>query len=91
MQRNRLGLLLFWMLALALCLCACSDNSSSAKADAKTLKIKVAVMAKSSEMTRWKRSAEWALENMEKAQGGLDQKVELQLEFKNQDDADFGI
>ncbi|MBR5411885.1 MAG: hypothetical protein IK114_02420 [Fibrobacter sp.] len=89
MRRNRLGLLLFWMLALALCLCACSDNSSSAKADAKTLKIKVAVMAKSSEMARWKRSAEWALENMEKAQGGLDQKVELQLEFKNQDDADI--
>lgn len=46
-------------------------------------------MAKSSEMARWKRSAEWALENMEKAQDGLDQKVKLQLEFKNQDDADI--
>ena len=89
MQRSKPALLLIWMTVAILCLCGCSDNSASAKADAKTRKIRVAVMAKSSEMARWKRSAEWALENMEKAQDGLDQKVKLQLEFKNQDDADI--
>ena len=89
MQRSKPALLLIWVTVAILCLCGCSDNSASAKADAKTRKIRVAVMAKSSEMARWKRSAEWALENMEKAQDGLDQKVKLQLEFKNQDDADI--
>ena len=86
MQINKLALLLTCAI---LFLCGCSDNPSSFKADAKTHKYKVAVMAKTSEMPRWKRSAEWALENMEKAQEGLDQKVKLQLEFKNQDDSDI--
>ena len=86
MPRNSLLSLLFVTL---LCLCACSDNSSSAKSDVNTQKFKVAVMATTSEMPRWKRCAKWALENIDKAQAGLDQKVKLQLEFKNQDDADI--
>lgn len=86
MLRNSI---LSFFFILLLCLCACFDNSSSPKVNVNTQTFKVAVMATTSEMPRWKRSAEWALENIEKAQDGLDQKVKLQLEFKNQDDADI--
>ena len=86
MPRNSLLFLLF---AAILCLCACSDDSSSAKSDAKTQKFKVAVMASTSEMPRFKRTADWAQSNINKSQQGLDHKMELQLEFKNQDDADI--
>ena len=46
-------------------------------------------MASTSEMPRFKRTADWAQSNINKSQQGLDHKVELQLEFKNQDDADI--
>lgn len=85
MLKNKLTLLLI----AAACLFGCSDNSSSAKVDHSTRKFKVSVMASSSEIPRYRRTAEWAMENIKKSQAGLDQSVELQLEFKSQDDADI--
>ena len=85
MLKNKLALLLI----AAVCLFGCSDSSSSAKVEYGTHKFKVSVIAGSSEIPRYRRTAEWALENIKKSQTGLDQSVELQLEFKNQDDDDI--
>lgn len=41
------------------------------------------------EQTRWERTAKWALENIAEAQHNMKDKVELQLIFKSQDDADI--
>lgn len=43
----------------------------------------------SGEQTRWERTAKWALENIAEAQHNMKDKVELQLTFKSQDDADI--
>ena len=51
---------------------------------------KVAVIMEQDERERWERTAQWALENIAEAQRGMKDKVELQLTFKSQDDADFG-
>lgn len=43
----------------------------------------------SGEQTRWERTAKWAMENIAEAQRNMKDKVELQLAFKSQDDADI--
>lgn len=43
----------------------------------------------SGEQTRWERTAKWAMENIAEAQRSMKDKVELQLAFKSQDDADI--
>lgn len=85
-----------WKVWCAICLmgiafltaCADHDNDSSSNKSEEHV-YRVAVLANTQEMDRWKRTGEWALANIEKAQEILPQQVKLQLEFKNQDDADI--
>ena len=41
------------------------------------------------EQARWERTAKWAQENIAEAQRDMNERVELQLTFKSQDDADI--
>ena len=97
-MRNRINLrftnlqFTIWLRIVELCLCAVmaacsSDETSSSHSTTHTLK--VAVIMESGEQARWQRTSRWALENIADAQRGMADKVELQLTFKSQDDADL--
>jgi ABC-type branched-subunit amino acid transport system substrate-binding protein len=81
-----------WLLplccALLCALTACSDDDPvGATYDVQTLK--VAVLMEPAEQARWERTARWALDNIAQAQQGLAHRVQLQLEFYNQDADDI--
>ena len=61
------------------------DNTSSFK----THTYKVAVLMHKSEQSRWESTARWALQNISEAQRGLQDRVNIQLIFKDQDDEDI--
>ena len=50
---------------------------------------KVAVLMHKSEQARWERTADFALGNIARAQRGMDNKIQLQLCFKDQDAPDI--
>ena len=68
---------------------ACSSDDDTMKTTYKTHKYKVAVVMEQGEQVRWERTAKWAMENIAEAQLDMKDRVELQLTFKSQDDADF--
>lgn len=83
-----------WQLLVVLCLCmimvACSSDDDSSSANVTTHTYKVAVIMENGEQARWERTAKWALENIAEAQRyAIKNKVNLQLTFKSQDDADI--
>lgn len=82
-------LLPFCLMVVAWCMTACSDDDTAIAEQAGTQVLKVAVLAEEEEQVRWKRTAQWALENIGKAQQGMNSKVELELEFYNQDAGDI--
>jgi len=51
--------------------------------------LKVAVIMEQGEQARWERTAAWALQNIAEAQRSMNEKVQLELTFKSQDDADI--
>ena len=80
-----------WLHIPALCLClmlsaCCADLPLPITT---THVYKVAVIMDSDEQIRWERTAAWALQNMAEAQQGMQDKVQLELSFKSQDDADI--
>ncbi|WP_373835841.1 ABC transporter substrate-binding protein, partial [Bacteroides heparinolyticus] len=92
MSKNRLTMLNAWLFPLCLvvawCMTACSDDDAVVQQH-DTKMLKVAVLMGEEEQERWKRTARWALENIADAQQGMPNRVELQLEFYNQDAEDI--
>ena len=91
MERLRVGELCSGMrlvVGLLLLFVSCSsDDETSTRTTTHTYK--VAVIMESGEQQRWERTAAWALQNIAEAQRGMTSKVQLQLTFKSQDDADI--
>lgn len=79
-----MGTMLFFLFFVS---CSKDDEASLPKDTVQTYK--VAVLMNTQEMTRWQRTGKWALENIDKAQKNLKDKIKLELVFKNQDDADI--
>lgn len=79
----------YLVLGLLLMCSACSEHDSSLQIN--THKYKIAVLMQGSEQERWEQTACWALENISEAQKSLNNRVELQLTFKNQDDEDIEL
>ena len=79
------------MVAAVLCvmLVACSSDDDISTKKVTTHSYKVVVFMHASELSRWERTAEWALQNISQAQQGMTDRVKLELTFKNQDDADI--
>lgn len=76
-----------WMASLlipAFALTACTDDDSALAPDEHTTTYKVAVIMPASEQTRWERTANWALENVDKAQMGLTDKIKLQIVWQDE-------
>lgn len=70
-------------------LTACGDHDDAPSSKKEEYVYKVAVLANAQEMEHWKRTGDWALSNIEKAQDVFPFEIKLQLEFKDQDDADI--
>ena len=70
-------------------LASCSSDDSSSSPSVTTHTYKVAVIMEQGEQARWERTAKWAQENIAEAQRDMNERVELQLTFKSQDDADI--
>lgn len=82
-------LTIFNILIFAALFAACSSDDETSTKKATTHTYKVAVMAHTSALPRWERTAKWALQNMAEAQRGMTERVELELTFKNQEDEDI--
>ena len=67
--------------------CSSDDDVSTKRISVRTYK--VAVIMEDNEQERWKNTAEWALQNLAKAQQGMSKQVKLELIFKSQDDSDI--
>ena len=82
-----------WLLAVVLVfLTACSDQEDGKTGPENPVEIKtykVAVIAPARVQQRWKRSAEWAQELMEQAQESFDVQVRLELDWHDEQAADF--
>lgn len=63
----------------AFALAACNDDDSQLPSKGKTIKQKVAIVMPATEQERWQRIASWALENIDAAQKGLRQNIELEI------------
>lgn len=75
-------------IAATLLLAACNvDDDSSAEAQVETYK--VLMIVPTTQQTICDRTTAWALENITKAQQGLQRKVKLELTWKNEYDADL--
>ena len=77
-------------LGLLLLFSSCTDREKTLQPQVTTHTCKVAVIMEHDEQEHWELTAKWALRNISQAQNGMNDKVELQLEFKCQDDADIG-
>lgn len=76
-----------WMVALLVsvsALSACTENDDYGTSSEHTTTYKVAVIMPYSEQTRWERTVNWALENVDKAQMGLTDKVKLQIVWQDE-------
>lgn len=76
-------------LGLLLLISSCTDREKTLQPQVTTHTCKVAVIMEHDEQEHWELTAKWALRNIAQAQNGMNCKVELQLEFKCQDDADI--
>ena len=76
---------LFCLMVVGWGMTACSNDDDIMSEQVETQVLKVAVLAEEGERARWERTAQWALENIAKAQQSMDSRVELDLEFYNQD------
>ena len=76
-------------MGLLLLLVSCSSDDSSSSPSVTTHTYKVAVIMGGGKQAHWERTAKWAMENIAEAQRGMSERVELQLTFKSQDDADI--
>ena len=77
---------------IAFCMAACTSDEDPAggkRQDVQTLRI--AVLMQEGERARWESTASAALENMRKAQTDLPSRVELELDFYDQDAADIDV
>lgn len=68
---------------------SCTKDEEASLSQGAIHTYKVAVFMNTQEMTRWQRTGKWALENLEKAQKSLKNKIKLELIYKNQDDSDI--
>lgn len=94
MYKNKIGvsrcvLFPFCLLVMVWCITACSNDNDVVSELVDTQVFKVAVLAEENEQVRWERTAQWALENIAKAQQGMNSRVELELNFYNQDADDI--
>lgn len=85
MIRTRLTMAFVTLLTLA----ACHDDEEPRPATGQTTTYKVAVVMPAAEQVRWHRTAEWALQNLRQAQDALPQRVDLDLEWHDEDAADW--
>lgn len=74
---------------LLLLLSSCIDDNKPTQPQVITHTCKVAIIMEKDERQHWEQTAGWALRNIAQAQNGMNQKVQLQFEFKSQDDADI--
>ena len=86
---NRQCRLAVYLLSLFL-MAACTGDDPFSPSSVTTHCFKVAVIMEQDEQERWERTAQWAFENIAEAQRGMKDKVELQLMFKCEEEADFG-
>lgn len=82
------GMKFLTIIIVSLLLVSCNNDDDTA-ASGKTETYKVLVIVPELQKSVYNRSAEWALDNIAKAQQGLQRKVTLELEWKNEYDADL--
>ena len=87
MKRNNY-VWLGWLMIMFM-LMGCNEDSHSSIENGKITSHKVVIVMPLSEQNRWERMVSWALENINAAQQGLPQKVKLEIEWKDEESADW--
>jgi hypothetical protein len=69
---------------------ACSEKDQATDTEPTVTHVcRVAVLLEDEDLPQWQKTAAWALHNLSEAQKGMSKRVELQLEFKDQNAADI--
>jgi len=84
-MRNRV-LLIFWFI-IPWVVISCNGDTDKLKTE--KVSYKVAVVMPLSSGNDWSRTIDWALENFRQAQAGLPKITDIEVELKNEDDADL--
>lgn len=84
-MRNRV-LLIFWFI-IPWVVIGCNGDTDKLKTE--KVSYKVAVVMPLSSGNDWSRTIDWALENFRQAQAGLPKITDIEVELKNEDDADL--
>ncbi len=79
-----MALLLSWV-----CLSCSNDDNGTSSHQAAIVSYKVAVVMPADQQDRWSRTVNWALENVRKAQQGLDTIVDIKVEWKDENSSDL--
>lgn len=82
-------LLIFVMISVMEILTACNKMDDSMNENVEISVYKVAVIMPGNEQRRWHDIAQWAEDNMQRAQTGLAKKVKLHIEWQDEDAADW--
>lgn len=69
--------------------CACEDEPAVQGTGGEVKEYRVAVVMPSENQSRWERIVSWAMEDLEKAQKGLDWQVRLKVEWKDENAPDL--
>lgn len=76
-------------LAIGLLMSACAKEEMSKSDNQEALTYKVSVVMPAGTQTRWKRTVDWALGNIRRAQQGLPSRIELEIEWHDENDIDI--
>lgn len=80
-----------WIAALitAFLITACHDDDNMPAEKTNTTTYKVAVIMPADEQERWERTAQWALDYIDKAQKGLTDKIKIELEWLDENSSEW--
>ena len=87
---SRTAIRLLLLLAVMM-LAACSDDDDNSPAEDRAIvsSYKVAVVMPANQQKRWSRTVDWALENIAKAQAGMEERIAIEVEWKDENAADL--
>lgn len=88
-ENIRMNLSLCLYVALLLCLAGCSQEEPNGIDPSTYEKHRIAVICPKEKTDSWKSAADWALDNIWKAQVGQDRRISLDIEWINEDDSNL--
>lgn len=76
---------------LVICLASCSDDKEPASPYYEETRHKIAVICPHEWRSEWEATAAWAIDNITKAQAGMDRRISLEIEWFDEDSGELPV